>query len=198
MGARALRIVRGVAVASAAIACAAAVAQQGWREPSAVLGIPLGVPFAAAGLEECSGVPAVPPCIDADKSSDRLKTLVRLPDLGLAEGYQLQVLLHEGAVRSIVLTARHGDYERLRAVLVERYGEPTSRKTERVQNRMGAVFPSEHLIWTGARVRIMAREHHNTLDQSAVMFSDVATSDRARESRRGAASESTRDAASKL
>jgi hypothetical protein len=179
-------------------ACGAAAAQQAWREPAAVLGIPLGAPFAEAGFEDCSGVPATPPCVDADKSTDRLKTLVRLPDLGLVAGYRLQVLLHEGLVSAIVLTARHGDYERLRAVLVERYGEPTLRKTERVQSRMGAVFPSEQLLWVGKRVRIMAREHHDTLDQSAVMFSDVATSGRVRDARRGAASESTRDAASRL
>jgi hypothetical protein len=47
----------------------------------------------------------------------------------------------------LVFTAKHPDYDFLRANLIAQFAEPTSRATEDVQDKMGVHFVGELLTW---------------------------------------------------
>jgi hypothetical protein len=70
----------------------------------------------------------------------------------------------------LVFTAKHPDYDFLRDNLIARFGEPTSRATEDVQNRMGVHFVGELLTWDNGVSSIHLEEYGEDLDSSSLVF----------------------------
>ena len=70
----------------------------------------------------------------------------------------------------LMFTAKHRDYDLLRDNLIAKFGEPTSRATEDVQNRMGAHFVGELLTWDNSVSSIHLEEYSGDLDSSSLVF----------------------------
>jgi hypothetical protein len=70
----------------------------------------------------------------------------------------------------LVFTAKHPDYDFLRANLIAKFGEPTNRATEDVQNSMGVHFVGELLTWDNGVSSIHLEEYGEDLDSSSLVF----------------------------
>jgi hypothetical protein len=70
----------------------------------------------------------------------------------------------------LIFTAKHPDYDFLRSNLIAKFGEPTSRATEDVQNRMGVHFVGELLTWDNGVSSIHLEEYGDDLDSSSLVF----------------------------
>ncbi len=64
-----------------------------------------------------------------------------------------------GGMDTIVLIFPSDNFPEIRETFLARYGEPTSRRNPRVQNRMGAQFENETLQWAGDRVDILLTQY---------------------------------------
>jgi hypothetical protein len=64
------------------------------------------------------------------------------------------------------------NYGALKALLIARYGPPSTTSTKAVQNLMGQTFRSERLSWLGQRVSIVLNERHGKIDQTEVSVAD--------------------------
>ncbi len=80
--------------------------------------------------------------------------------------------LVDGRVAAVYMTVRRdSDFQRLKSIMVERYGPPHRVSTEEVTTRSGAVVPSEESAWNGSKVNITLSERAGRVDQSRVSFS---------------------------
>jgi hypothetical protein len=70
----------------------------------------------------------------------------------------------------LIFTAKHPDYDFLRDTLIAKFGEPTSRATEDVQNRKGVHFVGELLTWDNGVSSIHLVEYGDDLDSSSLVF----------------------------
>ena len=70
----------------------------------------------------------------------------------------------------LILTAKHPDYDFLRNNLIAKVGEPTSRATEDVQDRMRVHFVGELLTWDNGVSSIHLEEYGDDLDSSSLVF----------------------------
>src|SRR5580693_1382610 len=70
----------------------------------------------------------------------------------------------------LIFTAKHPDYDFLRNNLIAKVGEPTSRATEDVQNRMRVHFVGELLTWDNGVSSIHLEEYGDDLDSSSLVF----------------------------
>ena len=70
----------------------------------------------------------------------------------------------------LILTAKHPDYDFLRNNLIAKVGEPTSRATEDVQDRMRVHFLGELLTWDNGVSSIHLEEYGDDLDSSSLVF----------------------------
>jgi hypothetical protein len=166
---RTLRLGALIAVSNTALA---------WPEPETVLGIPLGATLAAVRActpKEAAIMLSDSLCVEA--SQHRVKRVLGSADLGLST-YATDVLEHEGRVLAVTRTIGHTDWLKLKAVLVERFGQPTSSETGSVVTGGGARLSSETLLWKGQRVEIVASERLGRIDRSSVTFADVALMER--------------------
>jgi hypothetical protein len=70
----------------------------------------------------------------------------------------------------LIFTAKHPDYDCLRNNLIAKVGEPTSRATEDVQDRMRVHFVGELLTWDNGVSSIHLEEYGDDLDSSSLVF----------------------------
>ena len=70
----------------------------------------------------------------------------------------------------LIFTAKHPDYDFLRNNLIAKVGEPTSRATEDVQDRMRVHFVGELLTWDNGVSSIHLEEYGDDLDSSSLVF----------------------------
>jgi hypothetical protein len=70
----------------------------------------------------------------------------------------------------LIFTAKHPGYDFLRDNLIAKFGEPSSRATEDVQNRMGVHFVGELLTWDNSVSSIHLEEYADDLDSSSLVF----------------------------
>src|SRR5688572_13536068 len=128
-----------------------AVASPPWpQEPAAVFGITLGKPFPGAG--EIGDCPVFAPfrrephsgelCVDGgeDFSAERIP-LRNVPLDGITD--KATVLLHDGQVRSIVVTFDAKRYDAMKALLIARYGAPHAQSNEAVTDTGSATSTAE-------------------------------------------------------
>lgn len=73
----------------------------------------------------------------------------------------------------MLLDVKQPDFEKIKGLLIERYGEPTSIDVNDVTSRVGAKLTSQQIQWKGKKISIMALERVGTIDQSYVSFSDT-------------------------
>jgi hypothetical protein len=144
------------------------------KEPTAVMGITLaGNPDSIAVCPPYGGRDWRPPtsiCIDAqDKYGSReLRSIEGIPFTDMRiRGY---LWLQEGKIESVSLNLNHGDYARMREILIAKYGEPTSHVTSIVTSNGGVSLSSETLAWLGVENSIRVEERSGKIDESLIVF----------------------------
>jgi hypothetical protein len=72
----------------------------------------------------------------------------------------------------LIFTAKHPDYDVVRNTVIKKFGEPTSRATEKVhnKNKMGGHFVGELLTWDNGVSSIHLEEYGEDLDSSSLVF----------------------------
>jgi hypothetical protein len=74
---------------------------------------------------------------------------------------------------SFTFATKH--FDTMVGAFVERYGEPTTRESHPVQNRMGATFVNDELHWQGERVTIsLSKYGTNVTESSATLLTKEA------------------------
>lgn len=172
------------------------------QEPTAVLGIKLGVPLAASPLPSCpeympSERERPPPkelCIRGGDSpfGDRVRPIEGLPWKDMA--ITASVSLFDGKVESVYFELRHDDYGKFKEILTTRYGPPMKRDVSQVTSYAGAAVDSETLHWIGETASIVLIERSGRIDRSAANIIHNALTRQAYEKGKAA----TEEAASKL
>lgn len=146
------------------------------QEPTKVMGIELGVPL-SPDFPDCqtgSRVDRSPPrdvCVyNALRATPDAVLLGNLPfsDLHISGVVQF----FRAKVSSINLDLPHQDYNKIKRILIDRYGPATNVTSTQVTATSGASAPSESLVWQGVRVRIALIERAARIDRSAVDFED--------------------------
>lgn len=162
-------------VSLCAAPCFAQKAQVWKLEPDAVFGVAIGQVLENDRISECGGVK-----VEAQKHPIAVCAMSRpgyggisiagFPVPGFDGGF---IQREDGVVTSVLLNGKHSAYPEIKALLIERYGKPTTAKVERLQNKMGATFSSEVLSWNGKSVMLTLQERSGTIDESTAFFSSV-------------------------
>jgi hypothetical protein len=71
-----------------------------------------------------------------------------------------------GGMDTVMLAFAAEKYEEMKNTFLERYGPPTQRETEPVQNRMGTQFLNEILRWSGRAVLIRLEKYGTKITES--------------------------------
>jgi hypothetical protein len=66
----------------------------------------------------------------------------------------------------VSMTVNHDFFDDLRAMLIERYGKPTTQKTTQVQTMAGGIFPNLELHWIGEKMHVECLERPNRIDET--------------------------------
>ena len=62
------------------------------------------------------------------------------------------------------------DFSFIKAVFLEKYGEPTKSASIPVKNRMGAEFLNEELIWDGPNILLKLEKYSSTVTEGRASF----------------------------
>lgn len=82
-------------------------------------------------------------------------------------GVELTFWFREDRFVWAYITFTPSQYAALRAIFIDRYGPPTSREEETLQNRMGTKFTNEILKWIGPNVEIRLSTYANRFDKGS-------------------------------
>lgn len=157
------------------VAPAISTAQTQWtKEPTAVMGMMLGVPLLESGITECEKEmsfgrlsykfpPKGPMCYETDGTEDL--ALRNIPILANA-----RATLVNGKVASVTIDAAKFRFDEFMAMLIERYGPPTNTEKESVQVRAGGKFEAQLISWRGKNVSIKATEMCGKITESCFRF----------------------------
>jgi hypothetical protein len=164
----------GICLAAASALVATAASAQWKLEPESVFGIQLGAPLSDA-------VPRCGPIYPAVESAKLcVRHYPKLPNMAGLENLPLSGIKHsaglffdEGAVMALRVEVAHQSYETLKAMLVERYGPPTTSETKVLTSRVGVAYQSESLNWLGKTNTITLTEREGKVDASVVSFGNV-------------------------
>jgi hypothetical protein len=156
---------------------------QAWtKEPSTVLGLRLGVPPEDGGLPSCQeGVshPASPCLSTVANPLPGYKPLLTIEGHPFTYAAFSVSVDDSGVLSKITARMNHDRFAEFCNVLKERYGQPTSQVMSEAQSRSGPTYPNQSYVWSGKKITIVASERFESIDQSAVIFSDNAATARA-------------------
>ncbi len=161
------------------------------QEPSTVLGIELGAPLSGA-IPVCQPLGGDAEVVigyrpSGGSSTPRSMCRVQPDAYSVADVVQfryfplrdllssVEAYMHQGVVSRVQAELPNYNYPELRAVLIERYGQPTSTETLVVRTNAGAEWSSELLTWSGATVTIQLREMFDTIEKSAMFVRHLPT-----------------------
>lgn len=147
------------------------------KEPDSVFGIKLGQPLNDDLIPYC--IDDEPPkpgqlslCSEDPRDGRGISEISRLPIPEFGNGL---ISRHQGVVSSIAFYGSNDNYQRIKDVLVERYGRPASAKLDSVQNKAGASFRSEELTWRGARVSLVLEQRSGKVGNFLITFTHMPT-----------------------
>ena len=165
-------------VAALALLAPLATLAQNWKlEPDAVFGIKIGAVLNYDDIRHCGDAvnpdekPRIPVCAkNKPMFGDGVMLFGPLPIDAFSLG---GAIIREGVVTTIELSGDNQNYAQARRVLMERYGKPTKATKETVQNKLGASFTSERLVWMGKRVMLTLDERAGTVSDFSAMFTHI-------------------------
>jgi hypothetical protein len=88
-------------------------------------------------------------------------------------GVQLKSIMvgfHNDVLTSVLLTFDSRSFRTVTSALSEKYGTPTSEKTDIVQNRAGATFDNRNVVWKNASGELTASERFSKITDSSVQL----------------------------
>ncbi|WP_152645533.1 hypothetical protein [Pseudomonas sp. 10-1B] len=96
------------------------------------------------------------------------------PPLGI--GYGAAVVTHESQIREIRLTTKVENYDTVKAMLLQKYGQPLKQSSETVKTKVGVSFQNEKSYWDGQKVMLILDKYGDTIDKSeiSVISKDIA------------------------
>lgn len=133
-----------------------------WDEPDSFRNIPWGSPPSVVA-EQLKGKDLYEKvsCYGSGGSSSCMGH-VRIGDVRTF----VYITFETGGMDHVGLTFPSDAYPRMKIIFVDRYGPPTSSRSETLQNRMGAKYENEILEWTGEKVDIVLHRYGSKLTDS--------------------------------
>jgi hypothetical protein len=129
-----------------------------WDEPDGFRNIPWGSPPSVVA-EQLKGVD----CYDkTSRGSPSCSTYVTIGDVRTF----VYITFETGGMDRVGLTFPSDAFPRMKIIFVDRYGPPTSSRSETVQNRMGAKYENEILEWAGEKIDIALHRYGSKLTDS--------------------------------
>lgn len=156
-----------------------------YLEPETVFGIKLGGLVTELALPTCPPVnragfhdiKQVDLCVlPSTYSPDKRADLFGTPELAIQ--YKASLSYYNGLISALSLDFAQPDFEKMKSILIERYGDPTKIDVVEVTTRAGAKLTSQQIQWTGKKTIIVAIERLGTIDQSCVSFSDLGVTEK--------------------
>lgn len=85
----------------------------------------------------------------------------------------ISLMFYEEKLGMAYTSFASSDFPKVITALREKYGKPSSMKTEPVTNRMGATFENQILEWKKSGTSIRAEKYASSMDKSSVkIFAD--------------------------
>jgi hypothetical protein len=144
-----------------------------WNEPDEFRGLKLGQNLRDQS-RECPEFPSAtqnrcwkqigPP----DAYGSTLYTLHNFGPVGDLSGGAMYARQLNDRLVWIAITMAHDGYSRLRDIVLQRYGRPTSESTEEVVTKAGVKWPKVISRWLGSRVNIELYERSLRVDQTSL------------------------------
>lgn len=169
-------------LALVAICLDTAAATQWTKEPTVVMGIPLGATLSDSGLPECrkdysSGdaiyrsKPGDPLCFKRPRfaTEDDSLSLDNIPFESASSPYNSMKLIDD-RIASILLFGGIARFDEALLAMKERYGAPSLSTSRLVQTRIGANYSSRQLLWRGRAVSIELTERCGDIETFCVQF----------------------------
>lgn len=142
------------------------VSASAWNEPDGFRGVPWGTNRET--VKEQMGL-TNPNCFMASESTTAYVCSGTIT-VGGVEATVGAGFSDADALISVVLFFESKDFDQMKAAFLERYGKPTSRETPTIQNRMGAKFEQERLLWTGTKVVISLSRYADSIDKGRAVI----------------------------
>jgi hypothetical protein len=144
------------------------------QEPDSFLGIKFGSD--ASSIPACGPSTNTPPaeiCFHQFATGEA-GSLRGLPDLGMhaGDGVSATISLLDGKVAMFTVTVDHADYEKMRSMLLTRYGQPIKTGTGTVETIGGGQFNSEEMLWKGPHINLSSEERASQVDRSQFIVAD--------------------------
>lgn len=117
-----------------------------------------GVPFGATE-EEVTKVMMGLTCYDFENH----RNCAGFHKIGEVQVQNLISFSLDGKFSAVILNFKSEDFDFLKSVLIEKYGEPSKVERSPLKNRMGATFEQEHLFWQGKTMRVQALKYTDTI-----------------------------------
>ena len=137
------------------------------KEPSQFIG--LNVDGSEANL--CEGdAPCRTPGLDGN-----LVPLTKLPDLGF--WFDAWAFEFEGKVAYVQLSFDHRYAAQMAALLVQKYGSPSAKRTGVVSSVLGTRVSDAQYQWRGRKVDILFKEHDDNLAKGSVLVTSISVWD---------------------
>lgn len=156
-------------------ACSAAFPSERWpQEPTSVFGVPIGAQLAPGTFPTCEE----PGIANKYRGTETLcfqPAMMGLPaklrNVDIPRVAQdVSVIENAGLVQAVVVGFHTDAYSRMKAMLTERYGKPTSVTQGTATTRMNVKVPNETSHWSGAAMSIVIYERSGDIDSGAAEF----------------------------
>jgi hypothetical protein len=144
-----------------------------WNEPEEFRGLRLGQnlrdqarecpPSLLEAKERCWKLVAPP-----DAYGSTVYTLHNFGPIGDLSGGTMFANQWNDRLIWIAVKMTHDGYSRLRDIVLQRYGRPTSEYTEEVVTKAGVRWPNQISRWQGSRVSIELHERSSRVDQTTL------------------------------
>ena len=136
----------------------------GWNEPQDFRGAQFGAPMAEAWPILSGPVRASGRLVNSCAAGSTHCFMTFMIGPVITNG---TAIFRDGAFSGVDLRFKSGSYETLRAIFVERYGEPTARGTEEFKTKGGLTGQNEILDWKGEQVAIRLQTYSSTIEDGS-------------------------------
>jgi hypothetical protein len=126
------------------------------KEPEDFRGIKFGSDFDGEAMKR-AGIR----CSSMEPGSRWCSSILTLANVKI----ELTFIFKKEKFVSVLLEYDPKDWDELKPILVERYGEPARSETGVLTNAFGATFLNEKMTWDGARVYFQAAKYGSSLDK---------------------------------
>lgn len=162
------------------------------QEPSAFMGVKLEGNLKYE-LKQCPAGYDLPAELCWKSTSEEFYEVWGLPKVGI-DNLRMSVKVVDSNIQYMRLTTYDDQFPKLRDLLVQKYGNPSSTRKEIVKTAAGATFDNEKLYWQGVNITMVLSRYSGDIETSSlVIFNEKAAAEALTKSQKG-----IKEAASKL